>query len=165
MIEWLRKICKRRHMNKFDKNRLRAQLRQDEGVVYAVYADSLGYPTFGIGHLIIPSDPEYGKPLGTPVSRERVNEVFEQDLSVAVQDAQSIYQDNFNTWPGEVQEVLINMAFNLGREKLESFVRMHDALDHENWDLAAQEGRDSRWYTQVTNRAERLMTRLENIHE
>lgn len=28
---------------------------------------------------------------------------------------------------------------------------------------AAIEGRDSRWYNQVTNRAESLMSRLENI--
>ena len=34
---------------------------------------------------------------------------------------------------------------------------MHD------WKLAAIEGRDSRWYKQVTNRAERLMSRLEKV--
>jgi GH24 family phage-related lysozyme (muramidase) len=51
---------------------LRKQLEIDEGVKYEIYKDHLGYPTFGIGHLIINSDPEYGQPIGTPVSKERV---------------------------------------------------------------------------------------------
>jgi len=33
----------------------------------------------------------------------------------------------------------------------------------EDWKEAAKEGRDSRWHKQVTNRAERLMTRLEQV--
>ena len=28
------------------------QLEIDEGVVYKIYTDHLGYPTFGIGHLL-----------------------------------------------------------------------------------------------------------------
>ena len=31
---------------------LREQLKIDEGVKYEIYKDHLGYPTFGIGHLI-----------------------------------------------------------------------------------------------------------------
>ena len=37
------------------------QLKVDEGVVYAVYKDHLGYPTFGVGHLILDEDEEDGK--------------------------------------------------------------------------------------------------------
>ena len=29
------------------------QLKIDEGVVYGIYNDHLGYPTFGVGHLIV----------------------------------------------------------------------------------------------------------------
>ena len=39
-------------------DKLRAQLEIDEGVVNKIYLDHLGYPTFGIGHLITDSDPE-----------------------------------------------------------------------------------------------------------
>ena len=38
-------------------DKLRAQLEIDEGVVNKIYLDHLGYPTFGIGHLITDSDP------------------------------------------------------------------------------------------------------------
>ena len=36
------------------------QLKIDEGVVYEVYLDHLGYPTFGVGHLVVKGDLEYG---------------------------------------------------------------------------------------------------------
>ena len=48
-------------------------------------------------------------------------------------------------------------------EELSKFRKMHQALESQNWEEAAKEGRDSKWYEQVTNRAERLMSKLENI--
>ena len=56
-----------------DTNKLREQLKIDEGVKYEVYKDHLGYPTFGIGHLVVEGDDEYGQEVGTPVSEERVS--------------------------------------------------------------------------------------------
>ena len=58
-------------------DQLRDTLKIDEGVKYEIYNDHLGYPTFGIGHLVVESDEEHGKPVGTPVSEDRVNSVFE----------------------------------------------------------------------------------------
>ena len=56
---------------------LRDQLKIDEGIVYEIYNDHLGYPTFGIGHLITESDPENGEPVGTSVSEERCYDAFD----------------------------------------------------------------------------------------
>ena len=56
-------------------SKLKEEIIRDEGVVYAIYKDHLGYPTFGIGHLVKDSDPEFGQPVDTPVSEERVDEV------------------------------------------------------------------------------------------
>ena len=36
------------------------QLKIDEGVVFEIYLDHLGYKTFGVGHLVLESDPEHG---------------------------------------------------------------------------------------------------------
>ena len=47
--------------------------------------------------------------------------------------------------------------------RLKKFKNMHMALERQNWKQAAIEGRDSKWYKQVTNRAERLMSKLETI--
>ena len=66
--------------------KLREELEIDEGVEYEIYKDHLGYPTFGVGHLILESDPEHGEEMGTPVSKERVIEAFESDVKIVVED-------------------------------------------------------------------------------
>ena len=71
------------------------QLKIDEGVVYEIYNDHLGYPTFGVGHLIKESDEEFGKPVGTPVDEERVRACFERDLDIAEREC-DIYTENGN---------------------------------------------------------------------
>ena len=140
------------------------QLKIDEGVVYEVYKDHLGYPTFGVGHLVLESDPEHGQEVGTEVSEERVKECFEKDLDTAISECELLYEDGvFGNLPDEVQQILVNMMFNMGRTRLSKFKKMNSAIAESNWKEAAKEGRDSRWYRQVTNRAERLMSRLENV--
>lgn len=140
------------------------QLKIDEGVVYEIYKDHLGYPTFGVGHLILKNDEEHGLPVGTPVSEERVRECFDSDLSLAISECELLYENGvFGDLPGEVQEILVNMMFNMGRTRLSKFKKMHAAILEGDWKTAAVEGRDSQWHKQVTNRAERLMVRLENV--
>ena len=139
-------------------------LKVDEGVVYEIYKDHLGYPTFGVGHLVLDSDPEHGQEVGTPVSEDRVKECFEKDLDTAINECVTLYGARFvDDWPDEVQQVLVNMMFNMGRTRLSKFKNFKAALDANDWKKAADEGRDSLWYRQVTNRAERLMKRLEAI--
>lgn len=147
-----------------DRLRVYEQLKIDEGIVYHIYKDHLGHKTFGVGHLITEDDPEYGAPVNTPISRERVWSAFEQDFDVAIHECTMLYGLQFETWPCEVQEILVNMMFNLGRTRLSKFRKFRAALEQRDWQLAAKEGRDSRWYRQVTNRAERLMSRLERVY-
>lgn len=139
------------------------QLRVDEGVVYETYICPAGHPTFGVGHLVLETDPEYGQPNGTPVSEERVAEAFEHDLDTAISECRVLYEDSWDGFPEEVQEILVNLLFNLGRPRLTQFKKMNAALEEGDWATAAVEGRDSRWYNQVGARAERLMSRLEVV--
>jgi lysozyme len=139
-------------------------LKIDEGVEYKVYADHLGLHTFGVGHLIVEGDPEWGSPFETPVSEERVWDAFECDLDVAIAECHILYgTTEFEAFPEEVQQVVVNMMFNMGRPRLSQFKKFNAALEAGDWATAAVEGRDSKWYRQVTNRAERLMSRLEAI--
>ena len=140
------------------------QLKIDEGVVYGIYNDHLGYPTFGVGHLILEDDEEFGRPAGTPVTEERVRACFARDLDIAEGECCTLYGEGvFRELPDEVQQILVNMMFNMGRPRLSKFKKMNEAIAQKDWKRAATEGRDSQWYRQVTNRAERLMTRMENV--
>lgn len=143
-------------------DKLREQLEIDEGVVYEVYLDHLGYPTFGIGHLIIESDPEHGCEVGTSVSADRVAEAFEQDVQTVLSDCVKLYSD-FDDLPEEAQQIIANMMFNLGYPRLSKFAGMKAGVDSRDWNKAADEMVDSQWYRQVGKRAERLVQRMRNI--
>jgi GH24 family phage-related lysozyme (muramidase) len=138
---------------------LREQLEIDEGVKYEVYLDHLGYATFGVGHLVLESDPEHGAEVGTPVSESRVIEAFEQDCENVLRDCNILYED-FASLPEEAQQVIANMMFNMGRPRLSKFKGMKRGVDSRDWNAAADERVDSAWYRQVTNRANRLVERI-----
>ena len=142
-----------------DLEKLREQLEIDEGVKYEVYNDHLGYATFGVGHLVLESDPENSDALGTPVSESRVIEAFEQDCENVLSDCNILYED-FDDLPEEAQQVIANMMFNMGRPRLSKFKGMKRGVDSRDWNVAADEMVDSGWYRQVTNRADRLVKRI-----
>ena len=141
---------------------LRDTLKVDEGCVNSIYLDHLNLPTLGIGHLINEWDEEYGKPVGTPVSEERVNELFEKDVQVTIEECEQLF-GNFQELPEEVQQILANMMFNLGRPRLSKFRKLCKAVAEKNWQECAAQMHDSKWRTQVPNRAERLISRMKAI--
>ena len=145
-----------------DTDKLKRELEADEGCVYSVYLDHLDLPTFGIGHLIRKNDPDYGLEVGAAVSSERVLEAFEEDIQVVLDDCENLYQD-FGDLPEEVQMIIANMMFNLGYPRLSKFKGMKAGVDARDWQKAADEMVDSRWYKQVTNRAERLVQRMRAV--
>ena len=141
---------------------LREQLEIDEGVKYVIYLDHLGLPTFGIGHLVTKTDSESGQAVGTSVSKERVAECFDMDVQSVINDCDKLYH-NFENLPEEVQQIIANMMFNLGRTRLSKFKGMKRGIDSMNWNQAADEMVDSRWYRQVNNRAQRLVERMRAV--
>ena len=143
---------------------LRKELEEDEGVEYEIYLDHLGYPTFGIGHLITEDDVEYGRVVGTPISTYRVHEAFDEDIQNVLTDCEKLYVQ-WEHLPEEVQRVIANMMFNMGLTRLSKFKGMKRGIDARDWNAAADEMVDSKWYNQVTNRANRLVRRMRNINE
>ena len=145
-----------------DIEKLREEIKYDEGSVNEIYLDHLGLATFGIGHLVTEWDEEYGWEVGTPVSEDRCNEVFDSDIQIVLADCEQLYPD-FNELPEEVQRIIANMMFNMGRPRLSKFKGMKAGVDERDWNKAADEMVDSRWYRQVTNRAKRLVERMRNV--
>ena len=145
-----------------DIEKLRKQLEIDEGIVHEIYLDHLGYPTFGIGHLVRESDPEHGANVGTKVDEARCIEAFNQDVESVIKDCLILYPD-FDDLPEEVQQIVANMMFNMGRPRLSKFKGMKRGVDAKDWNAAADEMVDSAWYRQVTNRANRLVERMRNV--
>lgn len=143
-------------------SQLREQLKIDEGVKYEIYNDHLGYATFGIGHLVVAGDEEHGKPVGTPVSEERVNAVFDSDVEKYISETKKVFP-KLDDLPEEAQQVLVNMCFNMGAPRLGQFKKFIAAVESHNWDTASVEMMDSRWAKQVGARAERLRDRIKAL--
>ena len=142
--------------------KLREEIEYDEGSVNKIYLDHLGLPTFGIGHLVTEWDEEYGWEVGTDVSEDRCIEAFNSDIENVLSDCHRLYPD-FDDLPEEVQRIVANMMFNMGRPRLSKFKGMKRGVDAKDWNAAADEMVDSRWYRQVTKRADRLVERMRNV--
>ena len=81
---------------------------------------------------------------------------------MTIEECKKLY-DNFDKLPDEVQLILCNMMFNMGRPRLSKFKKMNEAITNEDWIEASVQMEDSRWYNQVTNRAKRLVERMAQV--
>lgn len=160
--------------------RLQEVLEQDEGRRNKKYLDSEGHSTIGIGHLManavqpdayeLATGNEVAGPTVLPsnigvISDEAVNAIFNDDLTEAIEIAERWVIGNgspsrWYTLSAVRKEIIVNMAFNLGPYKLSGFVKTRAAIVTGDFDTAAAEMMDSRWATQVGNRAIRLSTAM-----
>jgi lysozyme len=141
--------------------KLQNEIADDEGVRYETYRCSEGYPTGGIGHLITEWDEEYyEQPMGTKIPNEQVDDWFAKDIETTIKDCNLLFSQ-FDNLPEDIQHVLANMCFQLGRPRLSKFKNMIAAVEDLDWARMADEMQDSRWFRQTTNRAQRLIDRVE----
>jgi len=142
--------------------KLEIQIKEDlvkhEGCKTSVYLCSEGIPTVGIGHMLLGVD---GLEVGDEVPMEAVLEWFDTDYKEAVADCVALLP-SFESLPDQVKRVLVNMAFNLGRNRLGKFKKMLAAVEAGDWTEAANQMVDSRWYNQVGNRSIELENWMRN---
>ena len=81
-------------------------------------------------------------------------------MSEAQQDAEELVPDA----PEEVKAIITNMAFNMGKKGVAGFDKMLAAIKAQDWETAAKEMEDSKWFNQVGDRAKRLVERMRNLN-
>ena len=141
--------------------KLQNEIADDEGVKYETYRCSEGYPTGGIGHLITEWDEEYyEQPMGTKIPNEQVDDWFAKDIETTIKDCNLLFSQ-FDNLPEEIQHVLANMCFQLGRPRLSQFKNMIAAVEDLDWARMADEMENSKWFRQTPERAKRLITRVD----
>ena len=88
----------------------------------------------------------------------------EKELLQHLMGSVSAYYELFGCIETEINEVrklaLINMIYNLGKQGVANFKKMVAAIMEDNWELAAAEAKDSKWYNQVGRRARRIVEEL-----
>ena len=91
-----------------------------------------------------------------------LDKLFDQDIIETIEECKKLYYD-FDDLPEEAQLIICNMMYNMGRPRLSRFHKMKRAVENRDWKEASNQMKDSKWYRQVTNRADRLCNRMENI--
>ena len=142
-----------------NKEQLISELIADEGEVLSIYICTAGHETCGVGHMVTESDPEHGWPVGAPITKERSDELLEEDLRTVLHDCGWVFNE-FDSLPEEVQLIIANMMFNLGMTSFTKFVQFIAAVETADWEEAARQMKDSRWHVQLPQRSGRLIDRM-----
>ena len=136
-----------------DKEKLRQQLIKHEGCKQYAYTDSLGYLTIGVGHLI-------DQRKGGKLSMDSIYSILDEDIEAKCAELDQHLEWWRNLDPVR-QQVLANMAFNMGIGGLLGFHNFLSHLQHGEWKGASIEMLDSKWASQVGNRARELAQMVE----
>lgn len=137
--------------------RLQQQLKLAEGLSLVPYLDTVGVWTIGYGHALRNQMEHEVQSLTW--TKAQAEAQLREDMADAIHDASTFPW--FATLDPVRQEVMVELAFNLGLTKLRKFVKMLAALAVQDWPRAAQELRNSRWYGQVgMRRGNRLVDAL-----
>lgn len=133
-------------------DKARASIKSHEGYSRVVYLDSVGVPTGGWGHAFL---------LNSGLPKEIWEQIFEYDFSNSKDSAYSIIQQRNLHDIGEVRKaVLIEMVFNLGLAGVLSFKNTLKYIESGDYEQAAANMLQSKWATQVGQRAHTLARRM-----
>lgn len=135
---------------------LKQNIKQKEGFRDVAYHDVKGY-SIGYGHFLGADK----KNIGKRITKEEADVLFEQDFNKVVQQAKQL--PGFETQPYSAQEAIIDMMYNMGPGwTKENWPNLKKAIIEErDYDKAISIIRRSKYYTQVGQRAEENIQKLE----
>ncbi len=138
------------HEIPMDRHRLTESLKAHEGLELTPYLDTTGNLTVGYGHN-----------LNLPIGQAEADAYLDADIDTAIAGAKrALGEEAFEALDDTRQEVLVEMAFNLGGAGLAKFRNALAAVREGDYVHAASEMLDSLWARQVGGRAEALATRM-----
>lgn len=137
-----------------DKEKLKQELIQDEGIVLHEYKDSLGFSTIGIGRLI-------DKRKGGGITRDEALFLLDNDIE---RKSAEVYRALpwLKTHSDQVQRAIINMAFQMGIVTLLTFKNTLSLVEQRKYKQAADNALQSKWAKQTPNRAKRVTDMIRN---
>lgn len=119
-------------------------IKKCEACVLTPYLDTQGIMTIGWGRNLS----------GNGITQDEADLMFDNDFNYC--EKMLSHYDWYVFQPDGVQAALLNMCFNLGITRLKEFKRMIAALETKNYALAAKEALNSKWATQVGERAKHV---------
>jgi lysozyme len=138
----------------------------DEGCKLVVYNCSEGFATCGTGHNL-QADPATSilkRPLkvGDKITSLESAQLFEHDLNNVYNSIKKKIPF-FNSLPDNYKAVLVNMTFQLGINGVLQFKKMLAAMQLNDNVAVAAAMKNSKWYKQTPNRADRLISTVNGV--
>ena len=147
--------------------RLLNSIRDHEGYRSEPYRDHLGFWTVGYGHLIENTELRQfikqrtiGNLLTYLIDPDHHEQWLIADVTQAIQDAEQWLGATFATLTDARQEVVVEMAFQMGASRLAGFKKFRGAIVAAAWGEAVAEMEDSKWARQTSGRASALMDKF-----
>ena len=109
-----------------------------------------------LGHLIRDNEKQE---LMQPITYQRGLELFLKDFNVSKKDMET-FTEGMNI-DDNAKECVLHMVFQLGLPRLNKFVKFKKCLSENDIPGAMLEMKDSLWYRQTTNRANRIIKKME----
>lgn len=144
-------------------------IKYDEGTRVKLYKDTVGLYTIGVGHCLQTTnkveaiqklDKKFGRTTSGLITEHEVEELLLEDIQRTILDIQSnkTLSRLYNSLDSNRKFALINMCFQLGVTGVASFRKSVALLVNSNWTEAEKELKDSLWYCQTKDRAERVIS-------
>lgn len=149
---------------------IREMLIFNEGIRVKVYWDTEGYPTVGIGHLIVKEKTKNMNRINTLLSQqvgrvitdgtittEEANGLFEQDLArtlVSIRNNDRVW-NVYQALNDTRKMVIVDMTFQMGIGGVAGFERALTSMFLDDWKNAHYHMLDSDWAKQTPGRANR----------
>ena len=95
------------------------------------------------------------------ITEEEALLLLENDIKECIDDLKTVFSD-FEGLSGPVRLALVDMRFNLGPGRFRGFKKMIAAVEKGDFEKAAEEMKDSRWYGQVGARARTLVDMMKS---
>ena len=137
-----------------DIGKLKAQLIRHEGFRNTAYLCTAGKLTLGYGRNIDDKG----------ISKKEAMYLLNEDIKSCHTGLISIFKDQFEAFPDDIQQVLTNMRFQLGQKGFRSFKKMIFAFQYNDFPEAVKQMKDSAWYSQTPNRAKELIKMVEDCY-
>lgn len=142
------------------RNKAHIMLIRDEGLRLNAYQCTAGAWTIGVGRNLSARGIKGAKLLyyrTVGISREKAFQWLDEDIRIAEQDCEVIFGEQFQHWSIHRRLGWVNLAFNLGRERLSKFVNTIKRAKAEEWGRVEFSLTNSLWYKQVRSRGPRVV--------
>ena len=129
-------------------------IKMEEGYRASVYLDSLSKPTIGYGFLIDSLE----------LQEDICQLILMRKLEKLIKNIKFNFKW-FDDMPEKVQDVIINMCYQLGVSGVSKFKKTIQFIKNKQWEKASVEMLDSKWFFQTPQRAKRLSAIVKSVEE